>query len=241
MKLKSCVMNLLGGAVLAFRRIIGFIGKPKSPVGTQPNAEMEKRDVLVGTLRNHAQLETCIKNKFYHIPAVRLAPEDFPVHYVAIYQSNYKFGLDAGVRYWGEVEKCSLVPRYKIAEIPKNSREQYYRFDIKEWKKLDVPITTREGDFVNMMTTRFLLENSREIPELMLRSAAERELYLKIGGCISGENFSRKIEFCGAEIIFDGGKITMSKGKKEIYACTYAEYSKRPSVIFRQMITLIQR
>lgn len=241
MKLKSRVMNLLRSAVVASGQIIGFIRNLKSPAVLQSKTGMEKRDVLVGTLRNHSQLEICIKNKFYHIPAVRLAPEDFPVHYVAIYQSNYKFGLDAGVRYWGKVEKCSLVPRYKITEIPKNSHEQYYRFDINEWKKLDVPITTREGDFVNMMTTRFLLENSREIPELMLRSESERELYLKIRGCISGESFERKIEFCGAKFIFDGGKITVTKGKKAIYACTYTEYSKHPSVIFRQMISLIQQ
>ncbi len=206
-----------------------------------PDTESEPRDVLVGTLRNHMQLETCIKNNFYHIPAARLSPGDFPVHYVAIYQSNLKFGLDAGVRYFGEVKSSALVPRYKITEIPKNSREMYYRFDVKEWKTLPAPIVTREGDFVSIMTTRYLMENSREVPELMLRSRDEHALYRRISACISGDESTRKIEHGNACIEFDGGKITVYRGKTEILAWTYDEFSKRPSSVFRLMISAAEQ
>ena len=63
------------------------------------------RDVLVGTMRSPQQLDICRKNCFYYIPAERLQDSDFPVRYVALYQSQYVFGAQAGVRYYGEVTK----------------------------------------------------------------------------------------------------------------------------------------
>lgn len=81
--------------------------------------DWKRRDVLVGSLRNKGQLETCIKHKFYHVSAARFSESDLPIHYVAIYQSINFFGKDAGIRYYGEVIRCSLVKRREIQEIPK--------------------------------------------------------------------------------------------------------------------------
>lgn len=232
-------------SVVLSGQIISLIQNFKIPAKTvQPDGSPEDwsaRDVLVGTLRNHAQLEVCIKNNFYHIPAARLYPDEFPVRYVAIYQSNYKFGIDAGIRYFGEVEKCTLVPRYKIGEIPKNSDEMYYRFDIKEWRKLKTPILPREGDFVNLSTTLFLLENSREVPELLLRSESEHRLYTKIRERISGETFLHEFEHCGATLVFDRGRIIVKKHGEQLFICTFDEYIKRPSVTFRKIQNNISR
>ena len=206
--------------------------KPKPPEARPAEGV---RDVLVGTLRNRLQLETCVENKFYHIPASRLSQNDFPIRFVAIYQSNHKFGPDAGISIYGKVSRCSLVPRYKITEIPKNSREMYYRFDIEEWKTLPVPIASKERDFVNIMTTRYLLENSREVPELMLSSQEELALYRKISSCISGEENIRKIPYGTAYILFDVGKISVSRAGKELFVCTYADFEKHPSLFFKKI------
>ena len=54
------------------------------------------RDVLVGTMRSPQQLDICRKDCFYYIPAERLQDSDFPVRYVALYQSQYVFGAQAG-------------------------------------------------------------------------------------------------------------------------------------------------
>ena len=93
------------------------------------------RDVLVGTMRSPQQLDICRKDCFYYIPAERLQDSDFPVRYVALYQSQYVFGAQAGVRYYGEVTKCSAVRRSAVTEIsPRRGTEGnfYYRFDIRE-------------------------------------------------------------------------------------------------------------
>ncbi|MBQ8003870.1 MAG: YitT family protein [Oscillospiraceae bacterium] len=232
--LKTIAYSLL--TVVLSGAIIGFIHRA-GRASASPDLKTDPRDVLVGTLRNRMQLETCIKNSFYHIPAARLSAGDFPVHYVAIYQSNHKFFDNAGVFYWGEVKKCSLVPRYKITEIPKNSREMYYRFDINEWRKLENPILAREGDFVSITTTRYLLENAREVPELRLHSREELSLYRKISSCISGEAPLHKTSCNNAEIVFDGGRITVHTGRAEVFSCTYDEFSKRPTPIFRAILS----
>lgn len=195
----------------------------------------ETRDVLVGTLRNRLQLETCMENKFYHIPASRLSQNDFPVRYIAIYRSNHKFGHDAGISIYGKVSRCSLIPRYKIAEIPKNSHEMYYRFDIEEWKTLPSPIAASERDFVNIMTTRYLLENSRNTTELMLFSREEHTLCRKISSCISGENNTRKISYGTIDILLDGGRISVNRAGKELHACTYSDFKKHPEMFFKKI------
>ena len=53
------------------------------------------RDVLVGTMRSPQQLDICRKHCFYYIPAERLQDSDFPIRYVALYQSQYVFGAQA--------------------------------------------------------------------------------------------------------------------------------------------------
>ena len=107
--------------------------------------DWNQRDVLVGALRNRAQLDTCLKYKFYHIPASKIRDADLPIHYVAIYQSINIFGREAGIRYYGEVTKTSAVKRRDIREIPKNSDEAYYRFEIKEWKELNIPLVGKRS------------------------------------------------------------------------------------------------
>ncbi len=230
----SCATVLI---IFFAKKLINRREKPPLP---EAAAHGEARDVLVGTLRNRPQLETCLEHKFYHIPAVRLSQNDFPVRYVAIYQSNHKFGTDAGISIYGKVSRCSLVPRYEITEIPRDSREMYYRFDIEEWKTLPSPVAASEHDLINIMTTRYLLENSRAVPELMLSSRGEHMLYQKIASCISGEDNSRKISCGNADILFDGGKICVTQAGKERVSFTYADFSKQPTTFLKRIMDKVE-
>ena len=231
--LYSLLTVVLSGQIISYIQKINF---PKKC----DDADWSSRDVLVGTLRNHAQLECCIRNKFYHIPAVRLGTEDLPVRYVAIYQSRYKFGVNAGIRYFGEVTKCSLVPRHEIREIPRDSDEMYYRFDIKEWQTLPKTIVSCESDFVSITTTRFLLENSSEVPELMLQNAAEYDLYKKITARICGETFTRSFPYGKATFSFVNGVISITVNSTELFTCTFSEFSRRPSTMFRRIMNILE-
>lgn len=70
----------------AFERAI----LPRGIESKLSKVDWNKRDVLVGTLKNREQLDICLSNKFYHIPASRIEDEDLPVHYVAIYQTTLR-------------------------------------------------------------------------------------------------------------------------------------------------------
>ena len=151
------------------------------------------RDVLVGTVRSPQQLDICRRHRFYYIPAEQLGDEAFSVRIVALYQSQYVFGPQAGVQYYGEVTKCSPVCRGDITELrARKGTEQnlYYRFEIREWKRLNRPIAARESCFVKGLTSRFQLEHSAETPELWLRSQEEYRLCLNLRRCASREERS---------------------------------------------------
>ncbi len=143
----------------------------------QPLLEWSERNVLVGVLRNAAQLTVCLKHNFYHIPEKYISERNLPIKYIAIYQSKNFFGSDSGVRYYGEVESFKRVKRNTIHEIPKDSDEYYYIFYIKQWNTLPDAIKAKELGFVRIFTNYELMLNSREVPELMLSNKKEHELY----------------------------------------------------------------
>lgn len=176
------------------------------------------RDVLVGTMRSPQQLDICRKHCFYYIPAERLQDSDFPIRYVALYQSQYVFGAQAGVRYYGEVTKCSAVRRSAITEVsPRRGTEGnfYYRFDIREWKQLNRPIEAKETGFVRDFTNLFLLEHSVQTPELWLRTEEEYRLCSALKRAVWGDTINEPdnglaFEFRGFTVSFAEGKIFVS-------------------------------
>ena len=138
------------------------------------------RDVLVGTVRSPQQLDICRRHRFYYIPAEQLGDEAFSVRIVALYQSQYVFGPQAGVQYYGEVTKCNPVCRGDITELrARKGTEQnlYYRFEIREWKRLNRPIVARENCFVKGLTSRFQLEHSAETALSEPETSARRHLH----------------------------------------------------------------
>jgi len=207
------------------------------------------RDVLIGTLRSKEQLDICLEHKFYHIPAAKVKENDLPVRYVAIYQSKEKFGTEAGIQYYGEVTKCIPLRRGEITEVKARTgteNDLYYRFEIKEWKRLTRPIVPKEMGFVKHMTNLFLLEHSAEIPELWIRSEEEYRLYTELkravnDTAINDEDNNLGFNFGQFMITFDDGKISASKGKHIFAQYDITDFSRSPNAVFRQMQKELKR
>jgi hypothetical protein len=144
-------------------------------------ADWRERDVLVGVLRNHDQLEANVRHRFYHIPVIHVPKNRFPVRHIAIYQSERFFCQETcGVRLCARVLRCSTVRRSDIREIPatKSPNEIYYRFDVTPWQTLERPVLPRDfGPNVAVFTNMFLLENSEHTAQLGLLSPMEFRLY----------------------------------------------------------------
>lgn len=202
--------------------------------------DWENRDVLVGSLRNKAQLDVALQYKFYHIPASQLPDSVFPIHYVAIYQSKNFFGPEAGIRYYGMVTKCIPVKRSQILELPKNSSENYYRLEIKEWKQLEHVVSPREFGQVRCLTNMFLLEHSTEYPELLLRSEEEYRLYTELKRAVKNpeiddQNNDVGFKFDKATILFEEDEIHIYREHKLIDRYTVEEFTKSPNAVFRKI------
>ena len=142
------------------------------------------RDVLVGSLGSEAQFNDNIKRKYYYVPAKYVKDSDFPIRYVALYQSRNMFKEQAGIRYYGEVTYMKKVRRRDI-HFPmsrNNGEELYYAFRIKEWKTLPKPIAIKD-EWVSepKFTSLFLLEHSAQSFELFnIHSEDEYRLMVEI-------------------------------------------------------------
>ncbi len=174
-----------------------------------------KHDTLIGTLRAPRQIGVCLNHKFYHIPAKYIEEYTLP-KYVAIYQSERMFGEElSGIKYYGEIRKSARMPRNRIREIPKDSKEIYYKFKVRKWQRLFNTISAKEIGFVRLFTSMSLLLNAKEVPELTLTNKEDFILYRSVSlACKTlEENF---------EIAFSGFRFSdfdMFVGRKFIYLC----------------------
>ncbi len=198
------------------------------------------RDVLVGDLRNKRQLDIYLQKNFYHIPAAKIKESALPIHYVAIYQSINHFGKEAGIRYYGEVTRCTLVKRSEIKEIPKASDELYYRLEIKEWKEMNVPISAKEIRDFPFFTNMFLLQHCSEVPDLHIRSVEEYRLYTELKRMAQDESINAEESVAGFKykdktIMLESGKILIIDSGKIVDQVTLDEFSRKPSMVFRKI------
>ena len=190
--------------------------KPSAPPPLPEDWEAElsrtdwnRRDVLVGSLRSRQQLDICLKHRFYHIPVVQLTEDDLPIRYVAIYQSRTLFGEKGGIYYYGKVTACTRVRRWEIRELPRDSEERYYRFDVESWETLPAPIVPKETGFAYLLTNFFLLKNSREVPELTFMSEREFRFCQALRRALEAKH--------PKAFLFEGSRITFEKKTIRIY------------------------
>ena len=195
--------------------------------------DWSKRDVIVGALRNKTQLETCLQHKFYHIPVARIKDVDLPIHFVAIYQSINIFGREAGIRYYGEVTKTSIVNRRDITEIPKTSNDEYYRFEIKEWKELNVPLVAKEVRDFPFFTNIFLLQHCSDVPDLHICSEEEYRLYTELRRLANDTSINENDAEPGFKledktVLMENGKIVVLKNGTKVEQISIESFARKP-------------
>ena len=205
--------------------------------------DWNKRDVLLGTFRDAQQFKVCFDKKMYYIPAKEVEEKDFPIHYVALYQTINKFGTEAGIRYYGEVLRTALVRRESIKEVPvrrNNGQELYYRFYIREWKELQKPIRPREVGFTKNYTNLFLLEHSEYIPELLFQSEEEYRFYAELkrnanSAEINDTGANIGFEHEDTKFVFAGGNILAIRRDEIVEQIPVADFSRKPAATFRKL------
>ncbi|MBR4909643.1 MAG: restriction endonuclease-like protein [Acidaminococcaceae bacterium] len=211
---------------------------PKGIEEKLAKVDWSTRDVLVGSMRNLKQFEICLLHKFYHIPAKEIKDSDLPIRKVALYQSLNLFGTKAGIRYYGDVISCNKVLRKEIKEIPKDTDELYYRFEIKEWNELQKPIKPKEFGFIKFFTNQFLLEHSAEIPELKLRSEEEYRLFFELKRALNNTEINDsdsdiRFHYNDSIVAFEEGNINVYKNGKLVEQKSVESFSRSPNTVFR--------
>lgn len=199
-----------------------------------------QRDVLVGALRNKAQLDTCLSNRFYHVPVARIKDADLPIHYVAIYQSKNLFGREAGIRYYGEVTKTSIVKRRDIKQIPKNTEELYYLFEIKEWKELNRPLVAKEVRDFPFFTNMFLLQHCPDVPDLHISSEEEYRLYIELrrmanDASINETDAEAGFKYNDRVVTMENGSIFVSRNGKVMDKISIETFMRKPREAMRMI------
>ena len=219
-----------------------------APVGEMAGGESgnwPERDVLVGSLRQKVQLDICLRHRFYHIPAYRIRESDFPIRYVALYQSKHLFGPAAGIRYYGEVIRCLSVHRAEIREIPSSRTTPYYRLEIREWKCLDPPIAVGDKGIITAMTNLFLLRHCTRVPELSIGSETEYRLYMGLIHALEEYparriSFHRHLSIGSFSLCLDNGRVALSNGT-QVALCGVAVCLNDPYAAFCRLWTTLKK
>lgn len=199
------------------------------------------RDVLIGAVKSKSQFYSSRDNNFYHIPSFMVADHPYPIRYVALYQSIRLWGMDAGIRYYGEVESIENVHRSEIEEIRSESDEEYIRFNIKEWKKLIRPIKISENMmYICEFTNLFLLTHSSDATQLTLQSKSDYELSQLLINSINDfriNDLDTKFgfEFGGYDFEMHNGNINIYKNNKRIVSFSSADYIAKPATVLKSI------
>lgn len=200
-----------------------------------------QRDVLVGTLRSPAQLDACIHGRFYYIPAPLISEENPPIRYVALFQTPRIFPNRAGIFYFGEVQRSSLVRRGSIREVPQthgSPNDLYYRYQIRQWDFLSNPILPKEGGFVRAFTNLFLLKNVQFVPELLMGSEEEFRIFTELKrrmGTPSPDAPASGFALGDIQVLLSKGSIWLFRAGKPVGSCLIQEFSQYPCSTFRKL------
>lgn len=139
------------------------------------------REVLVGALKDKEQFEIAIKHKFYHIPKKNINLSNHNIKYIALAQSKKVFEEEAGIMWYGKVKSIEPVNRSDIREIPKDSEEIYYRFEIEEWIKLPRKIEVTGYQVRSFSyTSLYLLTHAETVSEICIKTKEEFRLWKEL-------------------------------------------------------------
>lgn len=210
--------------------------------------EFNEKEILVGNLSSHKQLEVNLKYKFYHIPYSEIRSSLKYIKYVAIAQTKAKgFGDDAGIRYYGRVKSFEILRRSEIKEIPKDSDELYVRFTVDKWEELDRKIElagyrVRRRFYTNL----FLLKNANIVPDLLIKTKEDYRLYLELKRLdkikvelnkndVDDDTMVKGIAFKNLNISFTGNSYRVYKGKDLLDNINVDDFRKKPNVAIKRI------
>lgn len=205
--------------------------------------DWKKRDVLIGTFRSRKQFDICFDKNFYYIPVKQLPDERLPIHYVALYQTKNKFGIDAGIRYYGEVLRTTIVRRKNIKEVPlthANAEELYYRFVVRRWDMLERVIEPKEHGFPCDYTNMFLLQHSEYIPELLIESEEKYRFYAELKRSVKHAEINKDADNIGFEygdvqFVFTDGNILAIKNGIIVEKRAVSDFARKPADTYRRL------
>ena len=125
---------------------------------------------MVGTVRTPEQLQFHLDKQGYYVPARHIAPEQFPIRYIALHEEDV--GERSGILRFGEVTSVRTLKRGQIP-VPMrpgaDPQEDYLYFTVKEWNDLPRPIAIRDTYRGKpQFTNRFLLNHCRESYQLFV-------------------------------------------------------------------------
>ena len=162
---------------------------------------------------------------------------------MALYQTKNKFGIDAGIRYYGEVLRTAIVRRKNIKEIPlthANAEELYYRFVIRRWDMLERVIEPKEHGFPCDYTNMFLLQHSEYIPELLIESEEKYRFYAELKRSVKHAEINKDADNIGFEyrdvhFIFTDGNILAIKEGRIVEKRAISDFARRPADTYRRL------
>lgn len=208
--------------------------------------DWSRREVLIGTVRDEAQLQACLAERFYYVPESRISSKNLPIRMVALYQSKARFGNQAGISYYGEVLATEKVRRREITEVPKDSDEIYYRFQIQEWRTLDRRIEVKERGILSVeYTNEFLLKHSTQVPELRLNTEEEYRFLVELKRIVSDASLINDdqvpgFEFGNYRVLFENDRIKLLNDRTVIQEKEIISFKQRPNAVFRDLMRSMQ-
>jgi hypothetical protein len=143
------------------------------------------------------------------------------------------------------------VKRYEITELPKNSAEEYVKFEIESWhflKEIIKPVGY--GISVYTMTTLNTLKDAKELPELFMKSNEEVTLWRMLRRLSNRIRFdldaryldkALKIEAYRIKDIaiqLDGRQLVITKGNLR-KTLPIDELRKQPAFVFKEILKVM--
>ena len=212
--------------------------------------DWNKKDVMIGLLRDQSQFNTCLKHNFYYVPARFVHDGNLPIRYVALCQARYIFGKDAQIAYYGEVKQMQKVKRKEITDIPCRAgteENDYYRMEIRKWELLPRPIQVKErGVSFITYTNEFLLRHAEIVPELFLKSPEEFRFLTELKRFVNqtsviNDSNEKPVGFAFGDhrVLFQDGKIKLIHNRKIIAQSEIKDFIRRPNAEFRGLMKRI--
>lgn len=212
--------------------------------------DWDKKDVMIGLLRDQNQLDVCLNHNFYYVPARFVQDRNLPVRYVALCQAQYIFGKDAQIAYYGEVKRMQKLKRKDIWEIPcrpGTEENDYFRIEIRKWDTLARPIQIKErGIAFITYTNEFLLRHAETTPELFLKSADEFRFLTELKRFVNqisvindADEVPAGFAFGEHRVLFQDGKIKLIHNREIIAQSEIKDFVRRPNAEFRGLMKRI--